>query len=517
MSINKDFVDKYSIGYVLGCIFKEPKIIKEYPLVSNDFTEKFHKIIFASVNNLVKQGATTLDSIIIDEYISQFEEQYRIFTKNDGINYIDNISNLIDIGNIQYYYDRVKKFSLLRRYEEEGISVKEFYDPKEVDPVSIESRGKKLESYSCNDIINHFKKKQLLISGEFKKDENRQSKRAGVGGAEQLKRWEQSTSWGIGYSSSYLTTALHGMRKGRFTVKSAGTGVGKTRTAMADICSSCAPKIYNLKSKAWEDNPNGDDNGSLYIGTEMELLTEIEPIIWAYMSGVPQENIEFAIYEEGQKERVLEAIDYLEKYGKIWLEYVPEYDVSILRDIIEFHKINHNISHVFFDYIHTTVELLGEYADESKVKMATREDQVLANLSNKLKNMCREFDVSLDTCTQISGDFKNSDNRDQTIVRGSKAIIDKADSGLIAMPPTGKELSQVEDIMRTLFGEESKKPNLIYSLYKNRGGKWNNIKIWLYVDYDTMRTYDLFVTDYNYKLVDNISKTVLKLCDSNEK
>lgn len=249
----------------------------------------------------------------------------------------------------------------------------------------------------------------------------------------------------------------------------------------------------------------------------MELLTEIEPIIWAYMSGVPQENIEFAIYEEGQKERVLEAIDYLEKYGKIWLEYVPEYDVSILRDIIEFHKINHNISHVFFDYIHTTVELLGEYADESKVKMATREDQVLANLSNKLKNMCREFDVSLDTCTQISGDFKNSDNRDQTIVRGSKAIIDKADSGLIAMPPTGKELSQVEDIMRTLFGEESKKPNLIYSLYKNRGGKWNNIKIWLYVDYDTMRTYDLFVTDYNYKLVDNISKTVLKLCDSNEK
>lgn len=227
MSINKDFVDKYSIGYVLGCIFKEPKIIKEYPLVSNDFTEKFHKIIFASVNNLVKQGATTLDSIIIDEYISQFEEQYRIFTKNDGINYIDNVSNLIDIGNIQYYYDRVKKFSLLRRYEEEGISVKEFYDPKEVDPVSIESKSKKLESYSCNEIINHFKKKQLLISGEFKKDENRQSKRAGVGGAEQLKRWEQSTSWGIGYSSSYLTTALHGMRKGRFTVKSAGTGVGK--------------------------------------------------------------------------------------------------------------------------------------------------------------------------------------------------------------------------------------------------------------------------------------------------
>lgn len=34
-------------------------------------------------------------------------------------------------------------------------------------------------------------------------------------------------------------------------------------------------------------------------------------------------------------------------------------------------------------------------------------------------------------------------------------------------------------------------------MYKNRGGKYNNIKIWLNVDYDTMRVHDAFVTDYN--------------------
>lgn len=512
----KEYVDKYAISYVLGCVIKEPRLLKEYTLNTEDFTEKFHKILFASINNLMKKGIENLDSIVIDEYISQFSEQYRIFEKNNGIDYIDKILEISDSSNIKYYYDRIKKFSLLRRYETEGISVKEFYDPKEVDPVSIENKNDKLEKSSCLDIINHFKKKQLLISGDFKKDENRQSKRAGVGGAEQLARWEETTSWGIGYASSYLTTTLHGLRKGRFTVKSAGTGVGKTRTTIADICSSCAPKIYNLKTKKWETNVNGQQNGCLYIGTEMELMTEIEPIIWAYMSGVPQENIEFATYEEGEKERVLEAIDILEKEGRIWLEYIPEYDVSILRDTIEFHKINHNISHVFFDYIHTTVELIGEYADESKVKMATREDQVLSNLSNKLKNMCREFEVSIDTCTQISGDFKNTENRDQTIVRGAKAIIDKADGAMIAMPPTTKELSLVEDITRNLFGEDGRVPNLVYSVYKNRGGKWNNIKIWLYVDYDTMRTYDLFVTDYKYKIIDNIDKTIIKASDLNE-
>ena len=49
-------------------------------------------------------------------------------------------------------------------------------------------------------------------------------------------------------------------------------------------------------------------------------------------------------------------------------------------------------------------------------------------------------------------------------------------------------------------------PNRCISLYKNRGGKYNNIKIWLYVDYGTMRARDLFVTDKSYKIL-KIPKT----------
>ena len=56
-------------------------------------------------------------------------------------------------------------------------------------------------------------------------------------------------------------------------------------------------------------------------------------------------------------------------------------------------------------------------------------------------------------------------------------------------------------------------PNLVYSLYKNRGGKWNKIKIWLYIDYSTMRVHDLFVTDYEYKLIKDIEKTYINVSD----
>ncbi len=56
----------------------------------------------------------------------------------------------------------------------------------------------------------------------------------------------------------------------------------------------------------------------------------------------------------------------------------------------------------------------------------------------------------------------------------------------------------------------SKKPNVCMSIYKNRGGKFNEIKIWLYVDYGTMRVHDLFVTAYDYIILP-INKTMVKI------
>lgn len=506
------YVNKQAIREILGSLLQDPSLIREYKIVQNDFPETFHKLIFAAINNLYKNGAEVIDAVAIDEYLSHYETQYQVFTKNEGINFLEKVQEMALQSNFKYYYDQLKKFSLLRSYAENGIDVSEFFDPDEIDPVTIEAQRKLLDEYSLQDIINHYKKKQLKIIAPFISTEGRDSKKAGVGGHEQKEKWKQDTAWGIGYSSAYLTTALHGVRKRRFNVKSAGTGVGKTRSSIADIGYACSPYYYDKSLGKWCKNPNGTYNGALYIGTEMELLEEIDPILWAYIADVPQDHIEFNMYEEGEEERVDKAIDILEHEANIWFEYVPEYDANTLEEVIEQHKLDHNIEYVWFDYISSTVELNSEYASESKVKMVVREDQVLANLSKKLKNFTRKFDVSIDSFTQVTGDFKNEANRDQTIVRGAKSIIDKADGAMIAMPPTEKELKKVEPITRELLNKPA--PNLVYSLYKNRGGKWNKIKIWLYIDYSTMRVHDLFVTDYEYKLIKDIEKTYINV--SNE-
>lgn len=505
------YVNKQAIREVLGSLLQEPSLIREYKIVQNDFPETFHKLIFAAINNLYKNGAEEIDAVAVDEYLSHYETQYQVFIKNEGISFLEKIQEMALQSNFKYYYDQLKKFSLLRSYVEHGISVEEFFDPDEINPEVIEKQRKQLDEYTIQDIINHYKKKHSRVIAPFLNTEGQDSKKAGVGGHEQKEKWKQDTAWGIGYASAYLTTALHGIRKRRFNIKSAGTGVGKTRTSIADIGYACSPYYYDKSLDKWCENPNGKSNGGLYIGTEMELLEEIDPILWAYIADVPQDHIEFNLYEDGEEERVDKAIDILEHEANIWFEYVPEYDANTLEEIIETHKLEHDIEYVWFDYISATVELNSEYAAESKTKMVVREDQVLANLSKKLKNFTRKFDVSIDSFTQVTGDFKNEANRDQTIVRGAKAIIDKADGAMIAMPPTEKELKKIEPITRELINKPT--PNLVYSLYKNRGGKWNKIKIWLYIDYSTMRVHDLFVTDYEYKLIKDMEKTYIDVND----
>ena len=107
-------------------------------------------------------------------------------------------------------------------------------------------------------------------------------------------------------------------------------------------------------------------------------------------------------YVDDEEERVDMAIKILAEEGKIYEVYCPDYNFEKLESIIEEHVHKYEIGYVFFDYIHTTADLIAEYAEKASRSMAIREDQVLAELSTKLKNLCRMYNVSFDTCTQVS-------------------------------------------------------------------------------------------------------------------
>lgn len=500
----RDIQSKAATREVLGCLLQDPTLLVNHKIQIDDFVEAFHQLLFAAINNKFANKAVLLDSFIIDDYLKEnYPERYIIFSRNDGINYVDKVKKKAKLKNFESNYLDLKKYSLLRKLYKNGIDISDFCNPEELDPKEAEKIKENFEESSIEDIIKFYRNKLLNIFSDFNIKDDKSSVKAGSEEARlQKEAWKLKPDFGLSYSSNYLTKVAYGIRKKRYNVLSAGTGTGKTRLSVANICHSFAPKYYDEKLKKFVDNPHGKQNAALYIGTEMELIEEIEPILWAYIANVPEEHIIMGNYLPGEEERVDEAIRILNEEGNIYMEYVPSYDVETLERTIEEHVIKHNVHHVFFDYIHITTDLISEFQNEAKAKMQVREDQVLGNLSDKLKQITRKYNISLDTWTQVTGDFKNEQNRDQTIVRGAKAIIDKADLAGIVSIPTLKELKLLEKISRTAeyFGKPL--PNICISVYKNRGGRYNKVKIWLYVDFDTMRVHDLYVTDYSYEIAD---------------
>ena len=503
---NPQYFNQKANTRVLAAILKDPSLISKYHITSDDFSNGLHKLVFATISNLEASGAKEIGVVEIEEYLAHYTVQFEIYKKKGGNEFVEKLMNAEIADNIEYYCTQVKKYSLLRGFYTHGIDISEYINPAEIDPKVQEKMRERLDDESVSDIINHFRGIQLEVTAPFRVHENQEVRKAGVGGIELLESWKKDIAWGIGYSSGYLTEVTHGMRRRMFTVKSAGTGVGKTRTALADIAYACSPQYWDPKNQQWANNPNGMHNGALYIGTEMEL-EELDSILWAYIADVPQDHIKYNAYRHGEEERVRKAIKLLQKDANIHIAYLPSFTIGALQDVIEEHVIKYGVEYVFFDYMHSTPELIAEFSKRSRTKMQTREDQVLLDLATQLKQIARDMDICLNSATQLNGDFRDEKRRDQTLIAGSKAIANKADHAMIAMPPTRSESELVESFVKNY--SHGLVPNLVYSVYKVRDSKYKDVKIWLSVDYSTMRTHDCFVTDYNYVIQPDVEKAYI--------
>jgi len=509
----EQYQNKSAIREVLGGLILEPNALTKYPLERSDFVEPFHQIVFAAIVNLARQeNATELSGEIIDQYLKEkFPAKYNTFTKNNGIKYIKDACELA--SNLESNYKELKKWSLLRGFLREGIDVSYYFNPDD-DVEQAEIKRDRFNHDTLQQMMYHYETSLSILKQEYVSKFNRDHRRAGGQEAlDKLEEFKRTKNITLSYCSQYFTNITYGLKRGHFTIGSAATGVGKTRMSIANMCYSFAPKFYDKATKQWIDNPHGDTNKALYIGTEMELLSEVEPIIWAYMADVNTDHILSGAYDEGEEERVRQAIAFLGEAedpnvkGGIYLEYLPSFTVSSLEAVIREHVDAYDIKAVFFDYMFPSAELLNEYRQYAG-NMGNREDQALNYLSTKLKDIARENEVSIDTWTQVSGDWKNDQIRDQTIVRGSKGVIDKCDTAFIASRPTENEINKLKEIRDSKIGLINEgKPNLCLTVYKNRSGRYNDVKIWLYVDYGSMRVHDLYATYLDFEEVIGLQKS----------
>ena len=490
------YVDTPSIVQVIGCVCKIPQLLDyadKYTLTEEDFPEQFHKIVFGTIYKLHELGAEkiTLNSIL--DYLAARPKSEAIFIKQKGEEWLIKAVENAQTASFDYYYNRVKKMTLLRAFDSYGFDVSDIYDPDNIiDTKKRQLQEDQLDNATLESLAQKVQDKVDEIKSSYVDDSWGEATQAGDGIIELLEELEKNPEVGVPLYGPLINTVTRGARLKKFYLRSAPTGVGKSRTMIADCCYIGCNRIYD-DIFGWIKN--GVCEPTLYITTEQEL-GEIQTMMLAFISNVNEEHILNGKYEGDERERVYEAGNIL-KNSPIYIEVLPDFSLQDVENKIKKNIRDHDVKYVFFDYIHTSLKILEEITRRSGgVKL--REDTILFMLSIRLKDLCNKYGVFIMSATQLNGDYQTSETPDQNLLRGAKAIADKIDAGMILLPTSSDD---IENLGQILTNNAFERPDLKMSIYKNRRGRYKGIYLWCKADLGTCRVKPMFATTYTYEII----------------
>lgn len=496
MSKNSKYVDITSIIQVIGNVFNNPHLLdddEKYNITEQDFPDNFHKIVFGVIYNLWQQGVDKITIANITDYLASRPKSQSVYEANNGTEWLVKVSGSVMPQAFDYYYNRLKKFTLLRVYDSFGIDMTEFYDPDNIfDLAKKQAQEDRLDNSSLLDIVSKIDERIDAIKSDYLNDVDSDGFSAGDGIEDLLTRLKAEPEIGIPMYGSLINTVSRGARLKKLYLRSAPTGTGKTRTMIADACYFSCSKMYD-DYFGWMKI--GKALPTLYISTEQEK-DEIQTMMLAFLSNVPEDHILDSRYVGDEEERIHEAAKIL-KESNLKIECLPDFSLKDVESLIKHHIRENNTSYIMFDYIQTSLKILEEISKRSGgIKL--REDNILFMLSRRLKDIANKYGVFILTATQLNGAWKQDESPDQNLLRGAKAIADSIDLGLILLPVSQEDLKNLESVLST---NTFKTPNIKISVYKNRRGKYKGIYLWSNADLSTCRVNPMFATDYGYNLI----------------
>ncbi len=487
-------VDRKTVIQILGTLMQKPSLLSDtdkYQLEPSDFSMPLDRYIYSAIYNLYAGGAEKIRTVDIDTYLQSNEAAAGLIQKENGIAFMQDCEAYCEPENFNYYYNRFKKFALLRELEKSGQDISGFYCEDLFNPKSNEINDK-FEKMTPTDIIKELKGKMAVLENKYSENQLIEEGTAFDGTRELIKKLQIRPEVGIKLQGEAFNTITRGGRKGTLYLRSAGSGIGKSRTMVADACQIAYPIRYDRVSERWE--ATGVCEPVLYIMTEQDF-TEIQTMILAYLTDINEERFLYGTFGEEHMDRINKALDIMERYKDNFLFVrIPDPCSSLVKNVFHKYSFQKGVEYFFYDYIFSSPAMLNEFRD-----LKIREDVALRLFTTCLKNLAIELDAFIMTATQVSNnDEKTGGFMDFRNVQGSRAIINLVDFACIMSRPTPEELKMV-DGFRARFNYS---PNLVTDVFKNRRGRWTMCRIWSYMDLGTLRRHDLFVTTPDNKIIE---------------
>lgn len=225
------YVDTIAIMQVIGSVYKNPQLLditEKYIITEEDFSDSFHKIVFGAIFKLHELGATKITLENISDFLSSRQKSEAIYKTNKGEEWLLKVAENSQISSFDYYYGRLKKFSLLRAYDNCGVDVSDIYDIDNIlDTKKKQLQEEQLDNLNLEQIADKVNEKIDNIRMQYVDDTFGESQQAGEGIFELIEKFKNQPEVGVPLYGPLINTATRGARLKKFYLRSAATGIGK--------------------------------------------------------------------------------------------------------------------------------------------------------------------------------------------------------------------------------------------------------------------------------------------------
>ena len=503
-----ELIDVGCYKQVLGSLIENPRLLLEYEIVPDYFGLKVAKIVFSVIDRLFKEEDFKILNIVqIDERISQQPISATYYTNNHGLEFLQECEKYHNLENFEYYYNTLKKLYLTKTLIDSGFDVSHFFKSDFKNMKEEEEYITKFEEMTIEDIINSIEIKISVVKEKFLNGSDTEAD-AGSDVKNLLEYLKRVPEEGCDLEGPIYSTIHRGARRGKFYLRSASSGTGKSRLSIYDACRIVYPERWSHKEQTFIKEKYGNSEvyrearKLLFIVTEL-TKDEVQTIILSYLSGIDEEHIitsNYFCFEE--QDRVMYAASIMEKYQDFFfIEQIPDPNLSNIESVVKKYATLNGIQYVGFDYIHTSPSLLAQF-QAAKI----REDVALLLISNKLKELAVQFNLFMFSSTQVNANaMDNDDFKDESCIRGSRAVADKVDSGVVMSRVSDgqkkKYISLLQanpNLARELGGHL---PTHVFDIYKMRRGRYKNVRLWSYIDLSNGYREDLLLTTIDNQII----------------
>ncbi|HBJ1650884.1 TPA: hypothetical protein LA460_000103 [Clostridium botulinum] len=465
----------------VGSFYKNPDLYVEFGRVikSNyDFVDEVTKFFYDNFEIIYKTFSQTIDENKLNTFMSQDKERMKLYRKYGGYKTISRWMELVNLDDVKNYMEIIKKYSLLREYDNRGYNVDKIM------------AHKKFNLLKANDIYKIIRSGADKVSTEILSDEDTIS--MNNNNVSFIKKWMLKPQMGLELPFQILNEMFRGLRFGKMFALAFLSNEGKTRLAvlLASYIAFCKhEKVYFMANETDEDDIRAcllttvinnkyfkeihgvnigkvereivlgiykDDNGNVLErkyneNTEEFLETEDE-----YLNRVHKNSTAYR--------NVLKVAEWLDSQEgtTIFFERLQDYSDSNLEFKIRKMALSRGVKYFIYD-------TLKGFKDEqwSVLKQTTT---MLSDLMGELKT-CLWADIQLTDDSVYTDIFSFSSNN-------------------IA---NAKQLKHVLDHLilgKRLIKEEYHK----YKVVPNKGSVWGNVD---YIDLDLNKTYYALKIDKN--------------------